>query len=321
MAEKIVVVDMLSDASAARLRALLPEGFVLTHGTARGDDHLKEILADADYAISGQLAVTGDVLRAAKKLKLLHKWGVGVDNLDIETARELGIKVARTTGSNAVSVAEFTLGLILATLRHIAFGHLHLQRGEWRGGRLPRDNFMLSKKTVGLVGFGAIGHTVAKLLAGFGCTILYTQRNRANAEIEAATGGRFVGLPELLSASDVVCLHCPLTPQTANMIDFVALSTMKRTAILINVARGGVVVEADLVRALREGIIHAAGMDVFSVEPLPADSILYGLDNLVITPHIAAMTADSFAPTVKRMFANIQAVSRGLPLPQGDVVV
>ena len=321
MAEKIVVVDMLSDASAARLRALLPEGFVLTHGTARGDDHLKEILADADYAISGQLAVTGDVLRAAKKLKLLHKWGVGVDNLDIETARELGIKVARTTGSNAVSVAEFTLGLILATLRHIAFGHLHLQHGEWRGGRLPRDNFMLSKKTVGLVGFGAIGQTVAKLLAGFGCTILYTQRNRANAEIEAATGGRFVGLPELLSASDVVCLHCPHTPQTANMIDFAALSTMKRTAILINVARGGVVVEADLVRALREGIIHAAGMDVFSVEPLPADSILYGLDNLVITPHIAAMTADSFAPTVKRMFANIQAVSRGLPLPQGDVVV
>jgi phosphoglycerate dehydrogenase-like enzyme len=96
---------------------------------------------------------------------------------------------------------------------------------------------------------------------------------------------------------------------------------MKRTAILINVARGGVVVEADLVRALREGIIHAAGMDVFSVEPLPADSILYGIDNLVITPHIAAMTADSFAPTVRRMFANIQAVSRGLPLPQGDVVV
>jgi phosphoglycerate dehydrogenase-like enzyme len=321
MAEKIVVVDMLSETSAARLRALLPEGFVLTHGTARGDDHLKEILADADYAISGQLAVTGDVLRAAKRLKLLHKWGVGVDNLDIAAARELGIKVARTTGSNAVSVAEFTLGLILATLRHIAFGHLHLQRGEWRGGRLPRDNFMLSKKTVGLVGFGAIGQTVAKLLLGFGCTILYTQRNRASAEIEAATGGRFVALPELLGTSDVVCLHCPLTPQTENMIDFAALSTMKRTAVLINVARGGVVVEADLVRALREGVIHAAGMDVFSVEPLPADSILYGLDNLVITPHIAAMTADSFAPTVKRMFANIEAVSRGLPLPPGDVVV
>jgi D-3-phosphoglycerate dehydrogenase len=321
MAEKIVVVDMLSETSAARLRALLPEGFVLTHGTARGDGHLKEILADADYAISGQIAVTGDVLRVAKKLKLLHKWGVGVDNLDLETARELGIKVARTAGSNAVAVGEFTLGLILATLRHIAYGHLHLQRGEWRGGRLPRDNFALSKKTVGLVGFGAIGQTVAKLLAGFGCAILYTQRNRASAEIEGATGARFATLSELLGASDVVCLHCPLTPQTADMIDYAALSTMKRTAILVNVARGGVVVEADLVRALREGVIHAAGMDVFSVEPLPADSILYGLDNLVLTPHIAAMTADSFAPTVKRMFANIEAVSRGRPLPPGDVVV
>jgi len=321
MTEKIVVVDMLSESTAARLRALLPEGFVLTHGLARGLDHLKEILADADYAIAGQCAVTGEMLRAAKKLKLLHKWGVGIDNLDIDTARERGIKVARTTGSNAVPVAEFTLGLILSTLRHIAFGHLHLQRGEWRGAHLPRDNFMLSKKTVGLVGFGAIGQNVAKLLAGFGCTILYTQRTRANVEIEAATGARFAALPELLGASDVVCLHCPLTPQTADMIDYAALSLMKRTAILVNAARGGVVVEADLVRALREGVIHAAAMDVFSVEPLPADTILTGLDNLVITPHIAAMTADSFVPTVKRMFANIEAVSRGLPLPPGDVVV
>ena len=157
MPETIVVLDLMTPERADRLRALLPPGFVLTHGTARGDEHIKQIIADADYAIAGQVGVSGEVLRAAKKLKLLHKWGVGVDNLDVETARELGIKVARTTGSNAVPVAEFTLGLMLSALRFISFGHAELKKGDWRGGRLPGETFMLSGKTVGIVGFGAIG--------------------------------------------------------------------------------------------------------------------------------------------------------------------
>ena len=156
MTERIVVLDAISPTVADRLRGLLPSGFELTHGTALGDDHLKEIIEDADYAISGQVAVTGEVLRAARRLKLLHKWGVGIDNLDIETARELGIKVARTTGSNSVAVAEFTVGLMICALRHIAHIHVDLHRGEWQKRR-ARGPFLLSGKTVGLVGFGAIG--------------------------------------------------------------------------------------------------------------------------------------------------------------------
>jgi hypothetical protein len=147
MTETIVVLDPLNETSAARLRALLPPGMVLTHGTARGDAHLKEIIAEADYAIAGQVGVSGDVLRAARKLKLLHKWGVGVDNLDLEAARACGIRVARTTGSNAVPVAEFTIGLIIATLRNQAYGHAELKKGEWRGGRMPQDSYQLSGKT------------------------------------------------------------------------------------------------------------------------------------------------------------------------------
>jgi phosphoglycerate dehydrogenase-like enzyme len=321
MVETIVVLDPLSEARAARLRELLPPGFVLTHARARGDAHLMEIVADADYAISGQVAVSGAVLRAARKLKLLHKWGVGVDNLDLEAARECGIKVARTTGSNAVPVAEFTLGLILSTLRQIAYGHAELRAGEWRGGRLPRENFLLSRKTVGLVGFGSIGRAVARLLRGFDCTILYNKRNRLTPSEEAGLGARYADMPELLANSDVVSLHCPLTPETAGLIDAKALSSMPRTAILINVARGGVVVEDDLIQALRERRIHAAAMDVFSVEPLPPDSKLIGLDNLVLTPHLAAIAADNFVPTVKRMFANIAALSRGEALPGGDLVL
>ena len=186
---------------------------------------------------------------------------------------------------------------------------------------MPRDAFTLSGKTVGIVGFGAIGQRLARLLSGFGCTLLYSKRTPLSAVEEAALGARHAALDELLAASDVVTLHCPLTPQTAGLIDAAALARMKRTAVLVNVARGGVVVENDLVAALRAGTLHAAAMDVFDIEPLPADSPLIGLDNLVLTPHLAAVTADTFAPTVLQMFGNIQRFARGEPLPSSDVVV
>ena len=286
MTETIVVLDAISETVAKRLRALLPEGFSLTHGTALGDDHLAEIVAGADYAISGQVPVSGTVLRAGKRLKLLHKWGVGVDNLDLGTARELGIKVARTTGSNAVAVAEFTIGLMLCALRHIPHGHFGLQQGRWQSWR-GRSPFLLSGKTVGLVGFGAIGKAVARLLSGFGCTILYNKPHRLTGGEEKALGARYARLPDLLARSDVVSLHCPLTPATNGLIDRAALASMKPTAVLVNVARGGVVAEQDLARALRDGVIHAAAVDVYEIEPLPADSPLLHIDNLT-SPRIWA---------------------------------
>lgn len=320
MTESIVVLDAISQAVAERLRSLLPEGFELTHGTAHGDDHLAEIIAEADYAISGQVAVGGAVLRAAKRLKLLHKWGVGVDNLDIETARELGIKVARTTGSNSVAVAEFTIGLMICALRHIPHGHFGLQHGQWQNWR-GQSPFLLSGKTVGLVGFGAIGKAVARLLRGFGCTILYCKPNRLRDDEEKELGVGFAEMSELLARADVVSLHCPLTPATNGLVDRTALTSMKPTAVLINVARGGVVAEPDLAWALRNRVIHAAAVDVYEIEPLPDDSPLLHIENLTLTPHLGAMAADTFAPTVKRMFENIARVSRGEPIPALDTVV
>jgi len=321
MTETIVVLDPIPPATAERLRGLLPPGMRLTHGAARDEAHLQEIIADADYAISGQIAVPGSVLRAGKRLKLLHKWGVGVDNLDVDTARELGIKVARTTGSNAVPVAEFTIGLMIAAMRHLADGHAGLMAGQWRGGNFGRPSMQLSGKTIGIVGFGAIGQALAGLLAGFNCTILYNQRRRLDPATEAALKARHVPVQELLAQSDVVSLHCPLTPETAGMIDRAALEAMKRSAVLINVARGGVVVESDLVWALQNRVIHAAAMDVFDTEPLLSDSPLIGVEGLILTPHIASHAADNFDKTVRHMFGNIERVSRGEPIPERDVVV
>lgn len=322
MSHTIALLDVTAPARAQVLRALLPEGFTLTHGTAPGEEAMKALIRDADFAISGQVAVSGQVLRAATKLKLLHKWGVGVDNIDVATARELGIRVARTTASNALPVAEFTIGLIFAALRFSAYGHAMLKQGHWQGfSKLPGETFLLSGKTVGIIGFGAIGQNLARLLRGFSCTLLYAKRTPLSPSEEAALGARHVSLDEILETADVVSLHCPLTPETANMIDRQAFARMKRSAVLVNVARGGVVNEADLFEALSQRVIGGAAMDVFSVEPLPPDSPLLRLDNLVVTPHLAAVTVDTFEPTVRRMFENIARAARGEPVAALDVVV
>ena len=320
MTETIVFLDPLAPATAERLRPWVPDGMRLTWASARDDAHLREIIADAEYAVSGQIAVPAALLNAGKRLKLLHKWGVGVDNFDLAAARELGITVARTTGSNSVPVAEFTLGLALACMRHIADAHGALARGVWSGTNADRPSAQLSGKTVGIVGFGATGQAFARLLPGFGCTILYTQRRQLEPDAEAALGARYTPLDELLATADVISLHCPLTRETAGMIDRAALARMKPGAVLVNVARGGVVVEADLIDALRDRVIRAAAMDVFETEPLPADSPLIGVPGLLLTPHIAAQAAETFEPTIRQMFSNIVRVSRGEPVTPADRV-
>ena len=320
MTAKIVVLDAISESVAERMQALLPAGFKLTWATANTDEHLLEIIADADFAVSGQVPVTGTMLKAANHLQLLHKWGVGVDNFDLDAARECGIKVARTTGSNAVPVAEFTLGLMICTLRHIPHGHASLQQGVWQNWRGSQP-FLLSGKTVGLVGFGAIGKAVAKVLAGFDCDVAYYKPNRLSRDEDQALGARFVPLDELFTSADVVSLHCPLTTETHGLINREVLTAMKTTATLVNVARGSVVVEEDLIWALENNVIHSAAVDVYDIEPLPAGSALIGVKNLTLTPHLGAMAADTFVPTVERMFTNIALAANGEPVPALDSVL
>ncbi len=321
MTETVVILDMMNPSRADKLRELLPAGMILTHGTERGEEHRCAIIAEADYAITGQVEVTGRVLRAARRLKLLHKWGVGVDNIDLETAKACGIAVARTTGSNAMAVAEHTLGLMLAALRNIGYGHAELREGRWAGGAMPQEARLLSGKTVGIVGFGAIGRNVARMLAGFGGTILYNKPRPLPAAEEQALGVAHATIGEMLSRVDVLSLHCPLLPETANLIDARALAAMKPSAVLVNVARGGVVDEMALVEALRNRTIHAAAVDVYEIEPVPTDNPLLRLPNAVVTPHLAAGAADNFVPTVTRMFDNMRRFGRGEPIREGDRVV
>jgi len=317
----IVVLDSLTTTTFEKLRALVPPEYELVCANERNIEHLKKLIAKADFAIAGQMDVPGELLKAAGQLKLLHKWGVGVDNFDLDTAREMNVKVARTTASNAMPVAEYTLGMMVAASRSMAYGHAELQQGRWQGFPLPRESFLISGKVIGIIGFGAVGQNLAKLLRGFDCEVMYSKRTPLPAEEEKALNARFSKLPELLAQSDFVSLHCPLTDQTAGLINRRALEQMKSTAILINAARGGVVLEDDLYWALNNRVIHAAATDVYETEPLPVDSPLLTLPNLVATPHLAALSADTFEPTVRRMMQNIERVSRGEAVPEYERVV
>ncbi len=159
------------------------------------------------------------------------------------------------------------------------------------------------------------------MFQGFGCKVLYQTPRRLSAGDEAALGVTYATVPELLAQADVVSLHCPLNDKTRGMIDAAALATMKPTAVLINVARGGVVVEADLAEALKAGVIHGAATDVFAEEPVPADNPLLHLPNCIVTPHIAAASIDTFEPTMRHMFGNFELVARGERVPDRDLVL
>lgn len=315
----LVVLDPMTPARLARFNEFLPKGWTIATAAGRGPDEQRAVMAGAQFVITGDLPVTADMM-ASPGLLAVHKWGVGYDGIDLDAARANGVRVLRTTGSNAVAVAESTLGLILAVNRNLVRGHVGIMQGQWLKGVLSATSMRLSGSTVGIIGFGHIGQALARLLRGFDCRILYNKRSPLGRADEAAIGARFAPLDDLLRQSDVVTLNCELNPSTRNLIDAGRLALMKPDAILINAARGGVMVEADLADALRQGRLRGAGVDVFAAEPLPAESPLRGLDQVVLTPHVGAISADSFAPGVTRMIRNLAQIVAGQEPDPIDVI-
>jgi phosphoglycerate dehydrogenase-like enzyme len=317
---KLVMLDPTNQDRLNRLKVFLPEGWDITTTVSRQPEDQIAGLMGADFAITGDVPVTADMF-AVTGLKAVHKWGVGYDNIDLDAARTHSVRVLRTTGSNAIAVAETTLGLILSVNRNLARGHVGIAEGKWRKGELSVTSMRLSGRTVGIIGMGYIGSALARLLRGFDCTVLYSKRTPLSPQEEAEIGAKFTPLDELLKVSDVISLNCDLNDSTRNLIDAGALAKMQPDAILVNAARGGILVEADLAQAIAAGRLRGAGIDVFSVEPIAPDNPLIGLDRVLLTPHIGAISADSFTPTVTRMIANLRAVETGNPPKDIDILV
>jgi len=316
----VVMLDPAMPDRLERIAAFLPGGWSLTAAASLSPEDQLAAIRGAEFAITGDVPVTAEMM-AAPGLKAVHKWGVGYDGIDLEAARQNGVRVLRTTGSNAVTVAETTLGLILSVNRNLVRGHVGILGGDWLKGSLAPTSMTLSGKTVGIVGMGYIGKALVRLLRGFGCTVIYTKRSPLPAEEEAELGIRFAPLAELLAAADVVTLNCELNASTRGMIGPEQLALMKPSAILINAARGGVLDEQALADAIKGGRLRGAGIDVFAAEPIQPGNPLLGLDRVVLTPHIAAISADSFATSLTRMFGNLQAIDSGEPPREIDILV
>lgn len=257
--------------------------------------------------------VGGAVIERAARLKVIGVVRGGTENVAVEAATRRGISVLNTPGRNARAVAECTLGLMLCEVRNLARAHAALVAGQWRRS-FPNSAAIpeLCGKTVGLVGYGAVGRLVAGYLAALGSRILafdpYCEGDPAPASL--------CDLDALLAESDIVSIHARLTPQTRHLIGRRELGRMKPTAVLINTARSGLVDEAALAEALRDRRIAGAALDVFDVEPLPADSPLRGLDNVTLTPHLAGSTIDAFLNSPRLLAGHVRRMLEGRgPLP------
>jgi D-3-phosphoglycerate dehydrogenase len=256
-------------------------------GRALAGRELIDFVAPHEAAVVGLEPMDEAVLTALPRLRILSKYGVGLDNVDLAAAARLGVKVGWQGGVNRRAVSELALCLIIAALRGVAHGHEEIKRGVWRqyAGR------QLSDATVGLVGFGHVGQDLARLLAAFGARILACDVRDVSAEA-AALGVRLCAFDELIEICDALSFHAPLTPATTGMLDADKLARMRPGAVIVNTARGGLIDEAALAVALRQGRISAACFDVFAVEPPGASEIL-SAPGFLATSHIGGSAIEA----------------------------
>lgn len=281
---------------AELLRAVAGCNAVLTLLTDRVDDELLDA--------------------AGPQLRVVSNYAVGFDNVDVPACTRRGIPVGNTPGVLTETTADLAWALLMASARRVVEGADYVRAGHWRTwGPLVLLGPDVHGATLGIVGFGRIGQSVARRAAGFGMTVLYSSRSRASAEVEAALGAVFVPFEELLARSDFVSLHVSLSAETRHLIDAAALARMRPSAILINTARGPVVDTDALVDALRSGVIAGAALDVTDPEPLPASHPLVALPNCLVVPHIASATRATRARMATMAAANVVAGLRGDRLP------
>ena len=255
------------------------------------DARFADLMGEAEVLWHVLKPVTPEVIAGAPSLRLIQKIGVGVNTIDLEAAQARDIAVCNLPGTNSRAVAELALLLMLGSLRRSSTYDRATRAGNgWAlGGEIPDTLGELGGRTIGLVGYGAVPRILAPILEALGAEVLYTATRRHDDAV-----GAWRELPELLAESDVISLHLPQTPETERLINADTLAQMKPGAILVNTARGGLVDEPALVAALESGQLRGAGLDVFSDEPVDAANPLLALENVILAPHIAWLTPETF---------------------------
>lgn len=262
------------------------------HGRPYTFDELKEIVEDIDGVVVGVDDWNEDVFKLAPKLKGMARFGVGVDNIDLNAAKEHGIIVCNSPGINSSAVAEQAVALLLSLIRNIPEMNRAVRKGEW-----PRPMFHeLKSRTIGFLGFGAIARNVAQRLAGFGPEMIAYDKY-PNQEAADKLGVRLVSQEEVLKESDIISIHLPATDETKHLINKETIQQMKDGVYIVNTARGSIVNEADMAGALESGKAAGFGTDVFEHEPIDLSGPLFKYDNYIATPHVSAETFENCETT------------------------
>jgi phosphoglycerate dehydrogenase-like enzyme len=297
----------------AIIREEVPPGFELVTLAEDSDDERTRKIADCEAVIVAAKPMRREFVDAAPRLRLLHHQGVGYqDTVDVVALKARNIALALTPAGTTIGVAEHTVMLTLAVCKRLTFADSELRRGRWHINSLRPYSFELFGRTVGYVGMGRIGREAAVRFRAFGTTGIYHDPAvQLPVEEEHALGLTRVGFDELISQADVITLHIPSGKETHHLIGKAALARMKPQAIVINTARGSIVDETALCRALQEGRIAGAGLDVFEEEPFSPENPLAALPNVVLTPHIAAGTRDALKTKMRALFQNVHRFFAG----------
>jgi D-3-phosphoglycerate dehydrogenase len=287
---KVLISDKIENDG---IKILESKGYQVTKAWDMPKDELPKIIADYDALIvRSATKVKGDLLVNAKKLKVIGRAGEGLDNVDYRKANELGIKVVNTPHVSYMSVAELTIGYILALARNIVQGTLSMQEGKWEKEKLMGTE--VNGKTLGIIGCGYIGKTVERLAISLGMKVL---------GVEECVHDRFVPLDEMLPEADFITIHVPLRPLTKHMLSTDEFKKMKTGVMIVDCSRGGVIDQDALYQALVSGKVKAAALDVFEEEP-PKNSKLLTLSNVIATPHVGAQTQEA------QLKASVQIANR-----------
>ncbi len=290
--KKIVITEFMDEAAVASLRA----SFDVLYDPKLVDDStsLMAAVTDADAVIiRNRTQFRGKLLAACAKATVIGRLGVGLDNIDVPACEARGMKVIPATGANALAVAEYVIGTAMVLLRGVYLSSAAVASGTWPRAALSHGR-EISGTCLGLVGFGGIGRLTAGLAQGLGMTVMaHDPMVAADSPVWAESGVQCASFEDLLSKADVISLHVPLTPGTANMLSAERIAGMKRGAIVINTSRGGIADEAAVAAALREGRLGGSAFDVFESEPLAPDNPWEGCQNAILTPHVAGVTAES----------------------------
>ena len=302
-------------------QAVCPEGMKLLDGVSQvyvadnqDPNNYLDQMQDADALIVRIAKCDGHAIEHSPNLKVIGRTGVGYDTVDVKKATELGIPVVITPGANNRSVAEHAVAIMFALSKNLVQAQNEMCAGNWEI-RGAGKAFELEGKTVGVIGMGAIGRETAKICQGCGMKVAGYDPFMSQEKIESLGATYYADYQQLLKDADIVTIHVPLTDDTRNMIAKAQLSLMKKTSLIINCSRGGIINEADLVQALKDGVIAGAGTDVYCNEPPKLDDPLLHCPNLIVSPHSAAQTREAVIKMAQMCVNGCLAVCRGEKWP------